>query len=209
MKCSAVLLCAALLGCGHNDPGFSQPTDLQQLIEAALSSDLADARAGKHKVCVQREFEPPLQQTVEQWQLTKTVSTAWDAPWNASDRMLPHRIDAQTQQRLNRAIKLALAGRAKVTRASVIQSVPAPLILDSSGPKNDSECEREMPHNLETAKPNGPEEVSLTRPVFVDRFAFVEYASTCGGLCYGSSLRAFENSIGKWTYIAEIPLAVG
>jgi len=66
-----------------------------------------------------------------------------------------------------------------------------------------------MPHDLGPAKPNGPQEVSLTRPVFVEGFAFIEYASGCGGLCFGSFLKAFERRNGKWVYVAAAPLAVG
>ena len=204
-----MLLCAALAGCVRNYPHANPSPDLQQLVEAALSADLAQARGGKHKICIQREFDPPLQETVEQWQLTKAIPTGWTAPWNASNERLPRPVDAKTEHRLDAAIKDALAGRAKVTRNSVIQAVPAPLILDASGPNQESECEREMPHDLGPPKPNGPEQVSLTRPVFVDGMAFVESASGCGGLCFGSFLKAFENRNGKWTYIAAAPLAIG
>jgi len=208
MSRSAVLLCAALAACVRNDPP-APASDLQQLIEVALSADLAQARAGKHKICIQREFEPPLQQTLEQWQLTKAIPTGWTAPWNAANERLPRAVDVQTGHALEAAIKDALTGRARVTRNTVIKAVPAPLILDSSGPHQDSECEREMPHDLGPPKPNGPEEVSLSRPVFVDGFAFVEYASGCGGLCFGSFLKAFQIRNGKWTYVADAPLAVG
>lgn len=188
-------LCALFSGCLRSNQNLITSTEAEELVQLALSNDLAIAKKRERRVCVQRELDQPLHDIRNVWKTmgAPPPTERWGA-WSVGEK----RLDEPSARKLDAALRDAVLGRGSDAPIDKVPNLTSPLLLFSND-KVPAECD------TTPARDGGPYVTYLSRPVVAHGYAFIEHAGVCGGLCGRGSLLAFRKQGNRWVEVGMTP----
>ena len=185
------LIAAAMALCNSAQAAPLSERDFQQLMQAAVAASAKTAQPDTQTICVQRELESPL----------KFSRAAMEATHVSGVPGMPvvHLSQAQDAA-VEKAFGSALTAKATVDARTTLSFLTPQFMLYSSASRVPNRCA--IDHRWASGSTNHAISITLTRPVFVDGYAFVDEATDCPGLCGSGWLRIFEKQGSRWKQIA-------
>ena len=195
---AAAVMVAVLNGAAP--PAAPAPRDFQQLMTAAIEAGAATAQHATDTICVQRELEPALGISKERTAGTHQAGL----PGLPITPAPPAREDPAIDQ----AYAAALGPSGAVAPETAIGVIPKTYVPYSSKSAIPARCAIDRRWTSSGSAAEYITRVQLSRPVFVNGFAFIDQVTECSGLCGSGWLRVFRKQNGRWTEVASRNLFV-